>query len=123
MKKPAAQGRSFSFSGSLLRPPHRHRQRLRADEALEAPDDRPDRAEAQGGAAVDRLDAGLADDRRAGVAVVLDPVAEEHADGAALVPLRELVGAAEPRVVARERPDAPAQPGDEMAVAVLEDRE
>src|SRR5437868_15205886 len=60
----------------------RDRQRLGADEALEASDERPDRAKAQGGAVVDRLDARLADQARAAAAVALDPVGEEDAAAA-----------------------------------------
>src|SRR4051812_12574423 len=101
----------------------RDRQRLGADEALEASDERPDRAKPQGGAVVDGLDAGLADEARAAVAGVLDPVAEEHTDGARLVPGGEVVGAGETWVVARERPDPPGEPGQQVVLAVVEDGE
>src|SRR4051812_16625507 len=92
-------------SGAPLRPAHRHRQRLRADEALEAADDGPDRAQAHRAAAVDGLDAGLADERRAAVVAGDDAVGEEDADGARLRPGGVLVGGADAGVVAGERPD------------------
>src|SRR3954469_24704270 len=85
-----------------LRPAHRHRQRLRADEALEAADDGPDRAQAHRAAAVDGLDASLADERRAAVVARDDAVGEEHADGAGLRPGRVLLRRADARVVAGE---------------------
>src|SRR3954468_8712379 len=124
---PEPRGRlraAFVVSGRALGAARRDRQGLGSDEALEAAHDRPDGAQAQGRVAVDGLDAGLAHERRPAVGgVLLDPVREEHADGAGLVPVRELLRVTQPGVVAGERPDAPAQAGDEMVLAVVEDGE
>ena len=49
-----------------------------------------------------------------------DPVSEEDADAARLVEARERGRVVDRRVVARERPDAPAQAGDRPALALGE---
>src|SRR5512133_184781 len=99
-----------------------HRQRLAADQALEDADYQPQRAQAYRRATVDRRHARLGDDRAA-APVALDPVGEQDADRAGLVPGAERLGPVEARVVAMQRPDAPAQARQRPLLALVENAE
>jgi hypothetical protein len=50
-------------------------------------------------------------------------VRDQHSDGAGLAPVAEGRRTLEPGVVARERPDAPAQAGRDQMLALLQERE
>ena len=104
----------------LLRPAGRQREWFRSDEAFERADHSPHGLQAQTRADVDRLHPGLRPQLGAAVAEIADPVRERDADGAGLVPRRERLRAIQGRIVAGERPDPPAQTGDEAVLGFVE---
>ena len=72
------------------------------------------------GRAVDRLDARGGAQVGAAVRAGRDPVREHDAHRVRLVPARERLPAGQARVVAGERPDPAAQPGDEVTFTLVE---
>ena len=99
---------------------HGRRERLGTHEALERADHPPEQAQAKRSSAVDRLDASRRDQLRPAIGARGDPVGEEHARGAGLVPIAKAGGPIELGVVTRQRPDAPAEPRDEQVRVLLE---
>src|SRR5918994_3014796 len=97
---------------AVLRPPHRGFERLRARAGLEWPDERPEDAQPSFGARVDRLHACFVYELELVALALLDPVREQHSYRAAPVPLAEALRTGEIRIVASQRPDAPAQSRD-----------
>ena len=87
-----SQGSSSAFRSVHLRSASGQLERLGADERLEAADHGPQRLEPHRRLTIDRLDARLAAQLRPPIPGGRDPVREQHAHGARLIPGRELVG-------------------------------